>query len=106
MMLDAIIIRQDMLSIQIMRRTRFWHLKEAYATGNASIEWTNAFKLKLFIVNEEFTLGANRDEPGQRANEFIRKAKLTKPFYAGLYEITNEEFQKFKKGETNYVKAQ
>ena len=57
-------------------------------------------KLKLFIVNEEFTLGANRDEPGQRANEFIRKAKLTKPFYAGLYEITNEEFQKFKKGET------
>ena len=61
-------------------------------------------KLKLFLVNEEFSLGADRGEIGQRANEFIRKAKLTKPFYAGLHEVTNEEFQKFKKGQTTSPK--
>ena len=61
-------------------------------------------KLKLFLVNEEFFLGADRGEIGQRANEFIRKVRLTKPFYAGMHEITNEEFQKFKKGETTSPK--
>jgi len=55
-------------------------------------------------VNEEFFLGADRGEIGQRANEFIRKVRLTKPFYAGMHEITNEEFQKFKKGETTSPK--
>jgi len=61
-------------------------------------------KLKLFLVNEEFFLGADRGEIGQRANEFIRKVRLTKPFYAGMHEVTNEEFQKFQKGEKTNLK--
>ena len=32
---------------------------------------------------------------GQRANEFQRRVKLTKPFYAGKHEITNDQFRKY-----------
>ncbi len=50
----------------------------------------------LFTPNETFTMGAARDEAGQRANEFLRQVKLTKPFYAGEHEVTNREYQQFK----------
>lgn len=52
-------------------------------------------QLKLFRPNETFTMGAKRSEPGQRANEFIKKIKLSKPFYAGMTEVSNAEYQKF-----------
>mgnify|MGYP006081978533 FL=1 len=41
-------------------------------------------------------MGAKRGEEGQRANEVIREVDLTKPFYLGIYEITNSNFMKFK----------
>jgi len=43
-------------------------------------------------------LGAPRHEQGQRANEFQRKVKLVRPFLAGRYEVTNEQFFRFKGG--------
>ena len=43
-----------------------------------------------------FTMGAPRNENGQRANEFLRKVKLTKPFYAGKHEVTIAQFKKFR----------
>jgi formylglycine-generating enzyme required for sulfatase activity len=55
-------------------------------------------KLKLFIVEDDFTMGAARSEKGMRANEFLRKTRLTRPFYAGLYEITAGQFGEFKPG--------
>ncbi len=56
----------------------------------------NGIKLKLFIVRDTVTMGAPRSEKGQRANEFQKEVLLTKPFYAGLYEITNDQYAKFK----------
>lgn len=53
-------------------------------------------EIVLFTPNETFTLGAVRGEAGQRANEFLRQVKLTKPFYAGAHEVTNREYQQFK----------
>lgn len=50
----------------------------------------------LFTPNETFTMGAARDEAGQRANEFLRQVKLSKPFYAGVHEVSNREYQQFK----------
>lgn len=63
-------------------------------------EYTNTagVKLKLYVINEQFTMGAPRSEKGQRANEFQRKISLTKPFYAGFYEITNGQFAQFNPG--------
>jgi formylglycine-generating enzyme required for sulfatase activity len=51
--------------------------------------------LKLFTPNETFTMGAKRSDLGQRANELIKKVKLTKAFYAGVYEVTNSEYSQF-----------
>jgi formylglycine-generating enzyme required for sulfatase activity len=54
-------------------------------------------ELKLFKPNDTFTMGAKRNEPGQRANEFIKEVKLSKPFYAGIHEITNAEYRRYDK---------
>jgi formylglycine-generating enzyme required for sulfatase activity len=60
-------------------------------------EYTNqaGIKLKLFAIQDEFIMGAPRSEKGQRANEFQRMIRLTKPFYAGLFEISNSQFGQF-----------
>lgn len=52
-------------------------------------------KLKLFRPYDTFTMGAKRSELGQRANEFLRKIRLTKAFYAGVYEVTNGEYRRY-----------
>lgn len=60
------------------------------ATGPAGVT------LKLFRPSGiRFTLGAPASEPGQRANEFLRDTVLDKPFYAGVTEVTNEQFDRF-----------
>ena len=53
--------------------------------------------LKLFYPGA-FTMGASRREPGRRANETMRNVKLTRPFYLGLKEVTNQEYRLFDKG--------
>lgn len=57
-------------------------------------------ELRLFLPNETFTLGAKREEAGQRANEFLRQVRLTKPFYAGTHEVTQAEYSQFDSGQT------
>jgi formylglycine-generating enzyme required for sulfatase activity len=52
-------------------------------------------KLKLFRPNETFLMGAERGEPGQRANEFLKTIVLSKAFYAGVHEVTNSIYQQF-----------
>lgn len=53
-------------------------------------------EMVLFNVNDSVNMGATRSEPGQRANEFVKKARINKPFYAGRYEVTNAAYAKFK----------
>lgn len=43
-----------------------------------------------------FTMGASRRDPGQRANETLRKVRLSRPYYLGTTEVTNEQFLKFR----------
>lgn len=54
-------------------------------------------KLKLFRPNDSFTMGAKRSERGQRANEFVKKITLNKAFYAGITEVTNQQFRHYNK---------
>ncbi|MGB3210552.1 MAG: SUMF1/EgtB/PvdO family nonheme iron enzyme [Desulforhopalus sp.] len=60
-------------------------------------EFTNkeGVTLKLFVVQDSLTMGAPRSEKGQRANEFEQKIRLTKPFYASFFEITNRQFTRY-----------
>ncbi|MCL5975278.1 MAG: PEGA domain-containing protein [Gammaproteobacteria bacterium] len=52
-------------------------------------------EMALFSPNDIIKMGAGRDEPGQRANEFIKQVRLNRPFYAGTNEVTNAEYQQF-----------
>ena len=52
-------------------------------------------ELALFFPNEIIKMGAGRDEPGQRANEFLKQVRLNRAFYAGTYEVSNAEYQQF-----------
>ncbi len=53
--------------------------------------------MRLYRPSEVFSMGAPRSEKGQRANEFIRKVKLDRAFYAALHETTNDAFKTFRK---------
>lgn len=52
-------------------------------------------RMKLYVMRDNFTMGAPRSEKGQRANEFQRGISLTRPFYVSIYEITNGQYRKF-----------
>ncbi|NNF51348.1 MAG: PEGA domain-containing protein [Gammaproteobacteria bacterium] len=43
-------------------------------------------------------MGASRREPGRRANEVMRQVTLTRPFYIGTTEVSNEQFALFDSG--------
>ena len=58
-------------------------------------------RMKLFLPGEHMKLGAARHEKGQRANEFLRTVSLTRPFYAGLHEVTNAEYSQYDPGKAN-----
>ncbi len=51
--------------------------------------------MKLFRNPGSVKMGAPRSEKGQRANEFERRVKLVRPFYAALHETTVAQFNHF-----------
>ena len=51
--------------------------------------------LRFFRNPGTVTLGTPRGEPGRRANEFVREVRLTRPFYAGVHEVTAGQFRQF-----------
>ena len=63
----------------------------------APAQYTNAagITLRLFRNPGAVTLGTPRGEPGRRANEFVRKARLARAFYAGVHEVTAGQFRQF-----------
>ena len=50
------------------------------------------------IPGGEFTMGASRREQGRRSNETLRSVRLSRPFYLGIKEVTNEAFRRFRPG--------
>lgn len=57
--------------------------------------------LKLFRPNTVLTLGASRREQGRRANEILRKVELKRPFYLSSTEVSNQQFQQFRRQHTS-----
>jgi formylglycine-generating enzyme required for sulfatase activity len=53
-------------------------------------------EMLLFEPLGGFTMGAPRHQEGQRANEFEKRIVLGKRFYAGMHEVTNGQFRKFR----------
>jgi len=64
---------------------------------DAPKSYTNEVGMELILFEATpFTMGAPRHEKGQRANEFLRKIKFTRPFYAGTHEVTIKQYSKFR----------
>jgi len=51
----------------------------------------------MLVQPGKFRMGASRREPGRRANETIREVELTRPFYIAKTEVTNSQFNAFRK---------
>ena len=68
-----------------------------YRMRNAQPRYVNSAggEMKLFDNLGSITLGSPRGEIGRRANEFLREVRLTRPFYAGVHEVTVEQFEKY-----------
>ena len=59
-------------------------------------QFTNSAGIEMTLFQPgELVMGAPRDEKGQRANEFLRKVRLKKPFYAARREVSNEAYKRF-----------
>ena len=66
------------------------------AEAKPQVTSSAGFKVQLFKPDGvRFTMGAPSSELGQRANEFLRTTVLKKPFYAGVTEVTNQQFGQF-----------
>ena len=79
-------------SVEVTLRTeaeaRLAEAPEQYANSAGIV-------LRFFRNPGTVTLGTPRGEPGRRANEFVRDVKLTRPFFAGVHEVTVGQFRQF-----------
>ncbi len=63
---------------------------------NAPKNYQNTAGIEFLLIQPngaEYQMGGKRSELGQRANEFIRKIKLQRPFYVATHELTERQFQ-------------
>jgi formylglycine-generating enzyme required for sulfatase activity len=58
--------------------------------------YTNKAGQEMVLVDGmKITMGAERREPGRRANEPLRDVELVRTFYISTTEVSNEQFRKF-----------
>ena len=62
-------------------------LTEYFTNSNTGMK----FKL---IPAGEFTMGSPEDDPDRVSDETPRRVQITKPFYLGIYEVTQEQYEK------------
>lgn len=70
-------------------------LKNNSGAKGAVVKNSQGQTLRLITPRGQFTMGASRREQGRRSNESLRKVALTRPFYVGVHEVTNEQFKRF-----------
>ena len=72
---------------------------QARAAATPSTVTTGAGQLlRLVRPQGRFDMGASRREAGRRANESQRLVQLTRAFYLGEKEVTNDEIRRFRAG--------
>jgi len=56
---------------------------------------TNSIGMRfVYIPAREFQMGSPQSERGRRENEHQHRVKITKPFYLGMFEVTQAEYLK------------
>lgn len=76
-------------------------LRQAKLDSTKSVITTSVGQTLKLNYPFAFTMGASRREAGRRANETLRKINLTRAFYLGIKEVSNEEFQAFDNGHSS-----
>ena len=76
-------------------KVRLLTLAEARLAALKSVRTTGQGQELVLLTPGTVRMGASRREPGRRANEVLRTAKLTRLFYLGRREVTNGEFRAF-----------
>jgi formylglycine-generating enzyme required for sulfatase activity/predicted Ser/Thr protein kinase len=57
--------------------------------------WTNSLGIEFALIPPgEFRMGSPRSEAGHRGNEQQHRVRITKPFYLGVYPVTQSDFKK------------
>lgn len=76
-------------------KVRLLTLAEARMAALKQVRTTSQGQELVLLEPGTVRMGASRREPGRRANEVLRTAKLTRLFYLGRHEVTNEQFRAF-----------
>ena len=76
-------------------KVRLLTLAEARLAALRQVRTTSQGQELVLLEPGTVYMGASRREPGRRANEVLRTAKLTRLFYLGRREVTNKEFRAF-----------
>ena len=68
--------------------------EKQHRIANAKGQYQNSIgmEMKLFDRPDSFAMGSPRGEKDRRVNEFERTVQLSRPFYAGLHEVTLDQF--------------
>jgi formylglycine-generating enzyme required for sulfatase activity len=80
---------------QVIEATLVPQAQAHLASLPRTVTTKNGIELKLLPVGR-YTMGSPRREPGRRANEAQREVELRRPFYMGVYEVTNQQFRAFR----------
>jgi formylglycine-generating enzyme required for sulfatase activity len=70
--------------------------QEAWARHQGmSLEITNSIGMKLRLISDgEFLMGSQETEEGHTGNEGpVHRLRITKPFYLGVYEVTQADYE-------------
>ena len=58
-------------------------------------ELINSFGMKLVLIPAgRFTMGSPADEPNSKPDEMLHKVEISKPFYMGCLEVTEQQYAK------------
>jgi formylglycine-generating enzyme required for sulfatase activity len=76
-------------------KVRLLTVEEARLAALQPLVTSPAGQELVLLQPSAFTMGASRREPGRRANETLREVNLTRMFYLGRHEVTNEQYRRF-----------
>ena len=76
-------------------KVRLLTVAEARLAALKQVRTTGQGQELVLLEPGTVRMGASRREPGRRANEVLRTAKVTRLFYLGRREVTNAEFRAF-----------